>query len=124
MSRETLTRRAEGAPASPRGRGNSRGMILITVLWIVLILSLVSFSLASAVRVEMTAAQADFDSERAFYMARGAVETVYNNVVVKHQNFSKDSPVQTENGEYIFPFDSGEARVRFQSGGAEIAEEP
>ena len=99
---------------------SERGMVLITVLWIVLILSLVAFSLSAAVRVEMRAAQSDFDSERAFLMAKGAVETVYQNVIVRHQGFPEKSRIQTKDGEYIFSYDSGEARVNFDSSARQI----
>lgn len=93
---------------------NERGMVLIAVLWIVLILTLVSFSLASAVRVEVASARQSFDSERAFFMAKGAAEVVYNSFA-KKQQIPDGTPIRKENGEYIFPFDSGEVRVRFES---------
>ena len=48
-----------------------RGVILITVMWIILILSIISFSLAASVRVELASSQQSFDSERAFFMAKG-----------------------------------------------------
>ena len=90
------------------------GMILITVLWIIFILSLISFSLAASVRVELSTTQQSFDSERAFYMAKGAAEVVYN-AFSKKQEVPDGTPVRRENGEYIFPFDTGEARVHFES---------
>ena len=97
----------------------NRGMVLISVLWVILVLSLVSFSLASAVRVEVSAAQHAFDSERAFFMAKGVVEVVYGRFS-KKEEFPADSPVRLEKGEYVFPFESGEARVRFESAGGLI----
>ena len=96
-----------------------KGMVLITVLWIILILSLVSFSLASAVRVEVALSQQSFDSERAFFMAKGSAEVVYNSFA-KKQEIPKDTPIRKENEEYIFPFDSGEARVHFESNAGSI----
>lgn len=89
-------------------------MILIMVLWIILILSLISFSLAAAVRVEVASSQQSFDSERAFFMAKGAAEVVYN-AYEKKQEIPDGTPIRRENGDYVFPFDSGEARVRFES---------
>src|SRR5688572_8821646 len=93
---------------------NDRGMILITVMWIILILSVISFSLAASVRVELASSQQSFDSERAFFMAKGAAEVIYN-AFEKKQPIPEGSPIRQENGEYIFPFDSGEACVRFES---------
>src|SRR3972149_4516311 len=91
-----------------------RGMILITVMWIVLVLSLISFSCAAAVRVEVDYSQQSFDSDRAFYMAKGAAEVVYN-AYAKKTPIPEGTPIRQENGEYIFPFETGEARVHFES---------
>ncbi len=92
---------------------NDRGMALITVLWIVLILSFISLSLAGATRIEVTSMQDSFDSDRAFFMAKSAAEVVFQNI----QNLSAldDAPVRREAGTTIFSFDSGEARVHFES---------
>jgi general secretion pathway protein K len=89
-------------------------MILVTVLWIVFVLSLISLSLAASVRVEVASTQQSFDSEKAFYMAKGAAEAVYN-AYSKKQDIPEGTPIRRENGQYIFPFDSGEARVQFES---------
>jgi len=91
-----------------------RGTVLISVLWIVLVLSVVSFSLASSVRVEVNSTQQSFDSERAFFMAKGAAEIVYNSFA-KSVPIPEDSPIRREKDDYVFPFESGEARVRFDS---------
>src|SRR5215472_5323296 len=40
----------------------TEGTVLISVLWVILLLSLVSFSLASTVRMEVASAQQSFDS--------------------------------------------------------------
>ena len=92
---------------------NDRGMVLMTVLWIVLVIAFISFSLAAAVRVEVGAMQDSFDGERAFFMAKSAAEVTFRSL--KEPSTFNDSPVQRENGVYIFPFDSGEARVHFES---------
>lgn len=99
-------------------KGN-RGSVLISVLWIVMVLSLISFSLASAVRIESAASQHAFDSERAFFMAKGAAEVVFNSLA-KDQPIPTSSPIRLEKGEYIVPFESGEARVQFESKGGLI----
>src|SRR5438105_4914879 len=78
-----------------------RGSVLISVLWIVMVLSLVSFSLASAVRIESASSQHAFDSERAFFMAKGAAEVVFNSLV-KNLPIPTDSPIRLEKDEYIF----------------------
>jgi general secretion pathway protein K len=91
-----------------------RGSVLVSVLWIILVLSVVSFSLASSVRLEVTSTQQSFDSERAFFMAKGAAEIVFD-AFSKDIPLPDDSPIRQQNGEYVFPFASGEARVHFES---------
>jgi general secretion pathway protein K len=93
---------------------NDSGMILITVLWIILILSIISFSLAASVRVELTSSQQSFESERAFFMAKGAAEVIYN-AYEKNLPIPEGTPVYRDRGEYVFPFDTGEARVKLES---------
>ncbi len=96
-----------------------RGMALVTVLWVVLIVSLLSFSLASSVRAELATTQGSFDSERAFFMAKGAAETVFYGIV-KNQDITVNSSVREEKGQFIFPFEAGEVRVRLESDAGRI----
>src|SRR2546425_846467 len=92
---------------------NDRGMVLMSVLWIVLVIAFISFSLAAAVRVEVAAAQSSFDSERAFFMAKSAAGVLFQSL--QNPDILDGLPVRRQNGAYIFPFDSGEARVRLES---------
>jgi general secretion pathway protein K len=85
----------------------------MTVLWIVLIIAFIAFSLAAAARVEVTATQNTFDSERAFFMAKGAAEVVFQSLQ-KPQVLEK-APVHEKNGVYVFPFDSGQAVVELET---------
>src|SRR5262245_41124194 len=92
---------------------NSRGMVLITVLWIVLVIAFISFSLAAAARIELTASEDSFDSDRAFFMAKSAAEAMFRDL--QKPGSLAGAPVVKENGEWVFPFESGEARVRYES---------
>ena len=98
---------------------NNRGVILLSVLWVVLVLSVISLSLAAAVRTEMSSSRGGFDSERAFFMARGAAEVMFQDLTMDGDLFA-GSPVELVNGEYVFPFDTGEVRVRLESGRGRI----
>src|SRR4051794_3633437 len=69
---------------------NQRGMVLVAVLWVVLVISLIAFSLAASVRVQAESELNGMDSDKAFYMAKGAAETVYARFVAKEE-FPKDS---------------------------------
>ena len=98
---------------------NNRGVILLSVLWVVLILTVISLSLAAAVRTEMSSSRGGFDSERAFFMARGAAEVMFQDLMTD-DDLLAGSPVELVNGEYVFPFDTGEVRVRLESGRGRI----
>ena len=91
-----------------------KGGVLVGVLWVVLILSVLALSLAASVRVEAAASQQSFDSEKAFFMAKGAAEIAYNSFA-KQLPIPDDSPIKEIDGYYVFPFESGEARVRMDS---------
>ena len=56
--------------------GNPRGVVLITVLWIMVGLSLLALTLAATVRTEATLARASGEAEQAYFFARGALEAV------------------------------------------------
>src|SRR5947208_3109364 len=95
-----------------------RGMVLITVLWIVVVIAFISISLAAAVHQQLQLTEDSFDSERAFFMARGAAEAVFQNLV--KPGILEDAPIRTNDGTYIFSFESGEAQVRLESGSSLI----
>jgi general secretion pathway protein K len=97
----------------------NRGVILISVLWVLFVVSLISFTLAVAVRAEMSTATNTFDSERAVFMAKGAAESVYYSMS-KGRDITLKSDIKSEDGKYFFPFETGEARVRLESTGGKI----
>ncbi len=96
-----------------------RGVILLSVLWIVLILSVTSLSLATAARTQMFATGNNFDSERAFFMARGAAETMFYRMEQDGDVLS-GSPVERDGNEFVFPLETGEVRVHFETGRSRI----
>ena len=55
---------------------SQQGVILIALLWVLVALSLIAMSFASVVRLEVQAARASGDSEKAYFFARGALESV------------------------------------------------
>ena len=90
----------------------------MTVLWVLLVISFISFALAAAVRVELNAAGNSFESERASYMAKSAAETVLQKL--SDPKKFPESPMREEAGSYVFQFASGEVRVRPEMAGALI----
>src|SRR5437762_6730521 len=90
----------------------NRGMVLITVLWIVLVIAFISFSLAAAARVELTASENSFDSDRAFFMAKSAADAMFRNI--QKPGSLGGAPIVQEDGAWIFPFESGEVRVQYE----------
>ena len=91
----------------------SRGMVLLTVLWILAVIAFIAFALAAAVRTEVNAAANSFDSERALFMAKGAAEVVFRKL--QDPDAFPDLPVQEVSGIYTFEFGSGEVRVQPES---------
>jgi general secretion pathway protein K len=92
-----------------------RGTALLSVLWVVLILSIISFTLAASVRTEIGSEADSFDSERAFFMAKGAAESMFA-LFAKDGEIPKSGPIVADtNGDYVFPLESGEVRLRFES---------
>jgi general secretion pathway protein K len=97
-----------------------KGMVLMTVLWIVLIISFISFALAAAVRTELQAAANSFDSERALFMAKGAAEAVFYRLQLDNPKSLPDSPIKRNGDDYVVTLESGEARVKTETDGARI----
>ena len=60
----------------PPHSGNNHGVVLVTVLWIMVGLSLLALTLAATVRTEATLARASGEAEQAYFFARGALEAV------------------------------------------------
>ena len=90
----------------------------MTVLWILLVISFISFALAAAVRTELNAAGNSFDSERALFMAKGAAEAVLYKI--QNPDTFPQSAMREERGEYVFALDSGEVRVKAETDASRI----
>ena len=93
-------------------------MILLTVLWIVLVISFISFALAAAVRVELNAAGNSFDAERALFLARGGAEAAF--LKISDIKITPQSPKLQVAADYAFQFDSGEVHVKAHSDSSQI----
>ena len=76
-----------------------RGVILITVLWIMVGLSLLALTLAGTVRTEATLARASGDAEQAYFFARGALEAVLYRLAFPDPDRQKQ--------EALFPYAGG-----------------
>ncbi len=97
----------------PYSCGASRGTVLITVLWIVLLIAFLAFSLAADVRTEVLSARDSLDSEQAFLMAKTAADVFFQNM--QTPGTLRGDTVRQEDGIYIFPFNRGEARIYLDS---------
>src|SRR5215831_8569466 len=94
---------------------SQRGTALLSVLWIVLIITVISLTLAASVRGEIGAAADSFDSERAFFMAKGAAESLFL-IFARDSEIPKEGPfVRNAEGDYLFSLDTGDVRIRFES---------
>ena len=98
---------------------DSRGVILVSVLWIVMILSVTALSLATAVRTQVSATGNTFDAQRAFFMAQGAAEVIFHQMV-QNQNLFADSRIEQDGAVFVFPMETGEVRAHFETGRSHI----
>ena len=91
-----------------RSISNSRGVVLITVLWIMVGLSLLALTLAATVRTEATLARASGEAAQAYFFARGALEAVLYRLA-----YPDPDP---ERRQALFPYAGGMNHYRFDSG--------
>ena len=115
---ERVSRRTPGVFPMNRNLA-SRGVILVSVLWIVMILSVTSLSLATAVRTQLSATGNTFDAQRAFFMAQGAAEVMFHQMV-QNQNLFADSRIEQDGAVFVFPMETGEVRAHFETGRSHI----
>ena len=87
---------------------NPRGVVLITVLWIMVGLSLLALTLAATVRTEATLARASGEAEQAYFFARGALEAVLYRLAYPDPDPEKQQA--------LFPYAGGMNHYRFNSG--------
>jgi general secretion pathway protein K len=86
----------------------------------VLIVSIISMTLAASVRTQIGSEIETFDSERAFFMAKGAADSLFA-LFSRDSDIPNDGPfVRNSSGEYIFPLADGEVHLRFESGAGSI----
>ena len=84
-----------------------RGVVLITVLWIMVGLSLLALTLAATVRTEATLAAASGEAEQAYFFARGALETVLYRIAYPDPDPGKQRA--------LFPYSGGMNHYRVSS---------
>ena len=78
LSKDVSRSHSKGVPPlfSNSLSGDRHGVVLVTVLWIMVGLSLLALTLAATVRTEATLARASGEAEQAYFFARGALEAV------------------------------------------------
>ena len=96
-------------PRAARPRcGDPRGVVLITVLWILVGLSLLALTLAATVRTEATLARTSGEGEQAYFFARGALEAVLYRLSYPDPDPQKQQA--------LFPYSGGMNHYRLRSG--------
>ena len=87
---------------------NNHGVVLVTVLWIMVGLSLLALTLAATVRTEATLARASGEAEQAYFFARGALEAVLYRLAYPDPDPRKQQA--------LFPYAGGMNHYRLSSG--------
>ena len=75
------------------------GFILIALLWVLVALSFIALNLSSSVRAEINVAQAAGEGDRAYFLARGALEEVLFRIVFPYTDEKKQKK--------LFPYADG-----------------
>ena len=94
-------------PRAARPRSAAAGVVLITVLWVMVGLSLLALTLAATVRTEATLARASGEAEQAYFFARGAMEAVLYRLA-----YPDPDP---EKRQALFPYSGGMNHYRLRS---------
>ena len=96
--------------------GDPRGVVLVTVLWIMVGLSLLALTLAATVRTEATLARASGEAEQAYFFARGALEAVLYRLAYPDPDPRKQQA--------LFPYAGGMNHYRLSSRQPEVPPGP
>ena len=78
----------------------NKGIILITLLWVLVGLSLLAFNLAATVTMEADLSRSVGDAEQAYFYARGGIEAVLYLIAYPDKDIKKQ--------EALFPFANGQ----------------
>ena len=95
---------------------NNHGVVLVTVLWIMVGLSLLALTLAATVRTEATLARASGEAEQAYFFARGALEAVLYRLAYPDPDPRKQQA--------LFPYAGGMNHYRLSSRPHEVPPGP
>src|SRR5262249_31151943 len=77
----------------------SRGIVLITLLWVLAALSLIALDLASTVRAEVNVTQASGEAEKSYFFAQGSLEEFLFHIVFPYADAVKQK--------HLFPYAGG-----------------
>ena len=93
-----------------RTRGDGRrGGALLTVLWFTVALTAIAFALSQGVRAEFDRASLHVDTLRAYYLARGGIESAIQRIALGARPVRTDGAGDAE----IPPFEVGQRFMRF-----------
>ena len=109
LSKDVSRSHSKGVPplSSNSLSGDRRGVVLVTVLWIMVGLSLLALTLAATVRTEATLARASGEAEQAYFFARGALEAVLYRLAYPDPDPQKQQA--------LFPYAGGMNHYRLSS---------
>ena len=118
LSKDVSRSHSKGVPplSSNSLSGDRRGVVLVTVLWIMVGLSLLALTLAATVRTEATLARASGEAEQAYFFARGALEAVLYRLAYPDPDPRKQQA--------LFPYAGGMNHYRLSSRQPEVPPGP
>lgn len=117
----------------PPGFRNSRGIVLIMVLWVIIILSVMALEFSFAMRTEVNIAKNFKEETQLYAIAEGGVQRAITELIYKHDpkvHQLRDKKIEevppekrewmTDGRVYSIPFDQGTCEVKVTSEAAKV----
>lgn len=107
-------------------RGPQNGTVIVLVLWVLLALSLLALSFASAVRTEVNASRNIVDQQQAYYLARAGIDYAVYKILEVQSNSVVPLRTQLEEGgpEAVPEVFKGTLNLELEGGSVEIQVAP
>lgn len=109
---------AEGASRIEGGK-NSKGAILIVILWVLLAMSMLALSFSAAIRTEVDAARNTVDQKQSYYLARAGIEYAKYKILESQSGLFRSQQLDFEEGPVPAVL-RGKVSLDLSGGGADV----
>lgn len=99
---------------------NSRGAVLIMVLWVLMAMSLLALSFSASIRTEVNATRNVIDQKQSYYMARAGIEYAIYKLIESQLAFFQAQQMQQQGLQAIPQVMTGSVNLSLANGGANV----